>query len=111
MTAVRFLWAVLSPFVDEKIKRRLIFNKTSVCDEVVQAFHPSQLEVKYGGEAEDKTVWWPPPMPDSQDYGTDSKKLAPVPLESTAVTDRKDNKDKPKEVKFVNSSNPSGKML
>ena len=41
VTAVRFLWAVLSPFVDEKIKRRLIFNKTSVCEEIVQAFHPS----------------------------------------------------------------------
>ena len=36
--------------------------------------HPKQLQQKYGGDAEDVTVFWPPYAP-SNEYGIDSDKL------------------------------------
>ena len=69
------MWRVLSPFVDEKVKASLIFNKEARCDRLIEWFHPSQLEVRYGGEAPNVTKFWPPPMPDSLEYGVDEAKL------------------------------------
>lgn len=42
--------------------------------ELLKAFHPSQLEKKYGGTAKDAVKFWPPVMP-SKEYGHDPEIL------------------------------------
>ena len=73
---VRMIWNILKPFLDERIKRKIIFSKNSNdCEELIEWFHPTQLEVKFGGEAPDIEEYWPPTMPDSDEYGVDPQKL------------------------------------
>ena len=49
----------------------MVFLKGSTSDEIIDLFHPSQLEQKYGGEAENCTKFWPP-YEVSKEYGEDT---------------------------------------
>lgn len=73
-TAVSMMWAIVKMFVHHTTKKKMIFSSKSTEAELQQSCHPSQLQKKYGGEAEDITVFWPP-YSASDEYAVDIKKL------------------------------------
>lgn len=50
---IRMIWNIVSPFVDDRIKKKIIMTKDAHHEEMDKFIHPSQLEEKYGGEAPD----------------------------------------------------------
>lgn len=73
-TAVMMMWSVVKIFVHPSTRGKLNFSKTGTDENLQKMCHPSQLQEKYGGEAEDLTVFWPPYIA-SDEYGVDIKKL------------------------------------
>lgn len=73
-TAVMWMWKIVKVFVHPTTTKKLIFNKNQTDPTLQEMCHPSQLQEKYGGEAEDLTVFWPP-RPASDEYGVDFAKL------------------------------------
>jgi hypothetical protein len=71
---VRTVWNIVKAFVDSKVKQKMVFHHGSKCDELIDMFHPSQLEEKFGGEAENLNVFWPP-HEISTEYGFDPDKI------------------------------------
>ena len=67
---VRLLYKILSPFIDDRIKSKLTMCKENTHHDLQELIHPSQLERKYGGEAEDLEDYWPPRII-SDEYGHD----------------------------------------
>lgn len=68
------MWKIIKIFVDDSTKQKLIFSKTGTDEGLKKMFHPSQLQQKFGGEAEDINLFWPPYSP-SDEYGVDPIKL------------------------------------
>lgn len=68
--AIRAIYKIISPFLDEKIKQKLVMTKDSQHQDLIDQMHPSQLEKKYGGEAENYTTFWPPQC-SSDEFGCD----------------------------------------
>lgn len=58
--AIRALWTTISPFVDNRIKKKITMSKDGTHEILQELIHPSQLEQKFGGEAENLTEFWPP---------------------------------------------------
>lgn len=56
-------WRVLSIFIPDHVKATISFNKEYTRDDLLRNFHPSQLEKRFGGEAETPSQYWPPIMP------------------------------------------------
>ena len=54
----------------------MIFSSKNTTKELQESWHPSQVQKRYGGEAEDVTRFWPPYYPSSE-FGVDSNKLKP----------------------------------
>ena len=50
-------------------------SKNPNTEEMVQWIHPSQLEWKFGGQADDVTKYWPPYFPPTESYNEDPKSL------------------------------------
>ena len=69
---VRVIYKILSPFIDERIKGKLMMCKENTNQDLKESIHPSQLEVKYGGEASNLEDHWPPKII-SDEYGYDPK--------------------------------------
>jgi hypothetical protein len=67
---LRALWRILSPFVDKKVKRKVVIASGSTHESLTDLAHPSQLEKKYGGEADDIDTYKPLICP-SQEFGHD----------------------------------------
>mmetsp|Transcript_19495 Transcript_19495/g.22687 ORF Transcript_19495/g.22687 Transcript_19495/m.22687 type:complete len:242 (+) Transcript_19495:420-1145(+) len=67
---IRLAYSMVSQFLPEKIKQKVVFSSTAVCKDITKLFHPTQLQKKYGGEAENVTKFWPP-YEASQEYGAD----------------------------------------
>lgn len=72
---IKIAWKVIETFMAVHMKSKMMLSDKNTTDELVSMFHPSQLEEKFGGEAENTSVYWPPIMP-SDDYGIDKKLLA-----------------------------------
>lgn len=71
---VRMIWKMVSPFVDSKVKQKIIFSDSNKCEEFIDMFHPSQLEKKFGGNARNLDIYWPP-QEISTEYGVDPEKI------------------------------------
>lgn len=71
---VRAIWRMAQAFVDVKVKQKIVFHNSTQNEELISMFHPSQLEKKFGGEAENLTVFWPPKAV-SNEYGVDPDKI------------------------------------
>ena len=67
---LRALWKILSPFVDTKVKRKVVLASGSTHENLTNCAHPSQIEQKYGGEADDITTYRPLICPSSE-FGHD----------------------------------------
>lgn len=72
---LRAIWTMVSPFVDKVIKHKIIMKADGNDPSLLDLAHPSQIEQKYGGEAEDVTEFWPPYCP-SEEYGVQEQSLS-----------------------------------
>jgi len=67
--AFSMLWKVCKPFLNPAFRLKCEINEGNTSEELLKMFHPSQVEKKFGGEAEDVTEnFWPPKFP-SANYG------------------------------------------
>jgi len=64
---IRTIYSLLSPFLDQKVKEKFVMKKGEYDESLFELAHPSQIEQKYGGEAENVTQYWPPYCP-SEEY-------------------------------------------
>ena len=72
---VRLAWKVMESFMAEHTRKKMQLSDKNTTPDLIEAFHPSQLEQKYGGTAKNVTSnYWPPIMP-SSDYGHDEDDL------------------------------------
>ena len=58
-------WKVLEIFVDKETASKISFHQESAPAEILQLFHPSQLEQRFGGVCETPKQFWPPIIPGS----------------------------------------------
>ena len=80
---IKFLWSFLSVFIPESTKKKITIvssntrklNMSDLIDQkLLDRVHPSQLQIKFGGEAENITEFWPPRCP-SYEFGIDPSKI------------------------------------
>ncbi|CDW87109.1 UNKNOWN [Stylonychia lemnae] len=63
-------WKVFEVFVDKETAEKIQFFREGNPADIVQSFHPSQLEKRFGGQAESPKVFWPPHFT-SNEFGED----------------------------------------
>lgn len=102
------IWKMASVFVDSKVKQKIGFFSTSNPRQLVDMFHPSQLEERFGGEAENLSVYWPP-KEISKEYGVDPHKIVkPEGAPSVEISQTNLNEE---DVKQDNSQLQKAEML
>lgn len=67
---IRTIYAIVSPFLEKRTKEKITMKKGGINDDMFEMAHPSQIEEKYGGDAENVTQYWPPKMV-SEEYDPD----------------------------------------
>lgn len=76
--SIRWFYAMVSPFIDERVKIKTGFYEERGPADLTDLFHPSQLEEKFGGTAPDITEnYWPPPNLGTT-FNCDRTKLRPM---------------------------------
>lgn len=58
----RALYNGLKSFIDDETKLKIVLAGEQAPPQLLEQFHPSQLEKRFGGTAETPTNFWPPPM-------------------------------------------------
>lgn len=58
--------------MDKETAEKISFHREPNPPEMVNYFHPSQIEKRFGGEAEQPQRFWPPHVP-SLEFGEDPK--------------------------------------
>lgn len=101
---LRAIYALVSPFLDKVTKDKTQLKKEAYNDELLEFAHPSQIEEKYGGEAENLTEWWPPRCP-SEEYDVDPAHLD-IP-KKTEKRSKKSKKNAEKQEKSTKGSSPN----
>ena len=69
--ALRMVFMMVSPFLGDRVKRKIVIWGNSQSKELIDLFHPSQLLKKYGGNADEVSRYWPP-YEASTEYGEDT---------------------------------------
>jgi hypothetical protein len=54
------LYKAIGPFLDPETKLKINFTTSPNHPDLNGLYHPSQLEKRFGGEAESPTNYWPP---------------------------------------------------
>ena len=67
-------WKVLEILIDKSTTAKISMYREQDPQELRDFFHPSQLEKRFGGEAESPKRFWPPTMP-SSDYGVNPNNI------------------------------------
>ena len=67
---IKMAWKVIEGFMAVHMNNKMKLSDKNTDKELLAMFHPSQLERKYGGQADNVTQYWPPIMP-SNEYGHD----------------------------------------
>ena len=83
-TGLRWLYKLISPFLDTRARNKLVFVKGDRSEDLVDLFHPSQLEKQFGGEAENVECFWPP-YEASHEYGEDQNMFTLEGEEDTVI--------------------------
>ena len=73
---VRAIWQIVHGFVDIRLRNKIIITKNNDHHKLHEMIHPSQLEEKFGGEAPNLTMFWPPKHI-SDNYGHDETLILP----------------------------------
>lgn len=58
----RGLYKAVSVFIDPETKMKIVLAGEGAPAALVDMFHPSQLEKRFGGHCDTPTNFWPPPM-------------------------------------------------
>jgi hypothetical protein len=59
------VWSTIKGFLEEHTKRKIQITNQSTIEELLALFAPNQLEIRYGGTAQNvEGKFWPPIMPD-----------------------------------------------
>ena len=58
----RLFYKGVAMFIDEETKLKIVLDAGGAPEAMVRMFHPSQLEKRFGGQAETPTNFWPPVM-------------------------------------------------
>lgn len=58
----RAVYSGLKVFIDEETKLKIVLAGEAAPRQLIDLFHPSQLEKRFGGMAETPTNYWPPHM-------------------------------------------------
>lgn len=74
--SIKLAWKVIESFMSVNMKNKMVMTDKNTDKELLEAFHPSQLEEKFGGNAPNCTKFWPPWVP-SDEFGHDEKYLEP----------------------------------
>lgn len=80
-------YSVIKIIMKETTTRKFILTDWNTCEELVSGFHPSQLEEKFGGEAENVYEYWPPSFP-SKVIGYDESLIVSKKEYLTILEDR-----------------------
>jgi hypothetical protein len=70
----KLAWKVIENFISVNMRRKIIMSGSNTDQSLLDEFHPSQLEKKYGGTASNSDKFWPPIMP-SKKFGVDKELL------------------------------------
>ena len=54
----------MQKFVDDEARKKTIMSNLIDPPQLINFFHPSQLEERFGGTAPNVTRYWPPHMPE-----------------------------------------------
>ena len=92
-------------FVDNVSKSKIIVEGSNTHSYLQESIHPSQLEKKFGGEAENITNFWPPYSP-SHEYGIDLSKLQSSVLSSYSEKSNGSANENMKNLVVSKSANP-----
>jgi hypothetical protein len=58
--SIKISWKVMEVFMAEHTKKKMTLSDSNTTEELKSMFDPTQLEIKYGGKAENLAVFWPP---------------------------------------------------
>jgi hypothetical protein len=72
--AINVAWKVIQAFLKPHTKKKISLTSKSTDKELFELAHGSQVEEKFGGEAENVESFWPPIMP-SNNYDHDEDNL------------------------------------
>lgn len=72
--SLKLAWKVIEGFMAVHMKNKMVMTGENTAPDLLNSFHPSQLEEKYGGKAKNATKFWPPIMP-SKEYGCAAENL------------------------------------
>ena len=61
--SIHFIYSLLKPFLDPVTIEKISIAQDNVAHNVIDFFDPYQVEEKYGGKAQNLTVYWPPVFP------------------------------------------------
>lgn len=64
--SINLAWKVIESFMAGHMKNKMLMTDKHTSPELVNGFHPSQLEKKFGGQADDLTEFWPPYVPEGE---------------------------------------------
>lgn len=73
-----------------------LLKENNTWDELLKNIHQSQLQQKYGGEAPDITIFWPPYSP-SDEYGVDPEKLVSIHHKNSSSVLENENEESKRE--------------
>ena len=109
---VRWMWNIVKIFVDNVSKSKIVVEGSNTHQSLQEGVHPKQLQNKFGGEAENITIFWPPYSP-SNEYGVDPSKLNTYAISSDVKSRLSDkitefSPDAPinENMKSTNTTNP-----
>ena len=69
---IKLVWKIIYPFVDIKLREKVILLGDNELNKLKTYIHPKQLEKRFGGDIEEITDFWPPKI-FSEEYGHDQK--------------------------------------
>jgi len=65
-------WKVFEVFVDKETAEKIQFYREPNPTDILNSYHPSQLEKRFGGLADPPKYFWPPHFA-SEEFGEDPK--------------------------------------
>ena len=91
---LKLAWSVIQTFMKTHTKKKISLTNENTDKELFEFAHPDQVEEKYGGNAPDAEVFWPPVMP-STNFDHDENLLVSEKEYLEILKNNKDLKPRP----------------
>jgi len=72
--AIRMFWKVMETFMSAQMRSKMVMADKNTTPELLEEFHPDQLEKRFSGNAPNLTSFWPPHVPQG-DFGIEEDSL------------------------------------